>query len=284
MKDWERFEGLVAQIHRVLNAADYDIETDVTLREQSGATHQVDVLLRPKTPFAGLILISCKAWESRVGVDHVREWSDVVQQTGAASGVIVSMRGFTRDALDAARNPVRRLSLWTPRKLTLDDFAPDEDSPDGYIARVSTRVVVTEPRLVEGSFVLDTFRADGKPKGHELAYSFSANDRATWYLRDEQDNIAENLWDVFVKRATSAAQSGVIEIIPPEPRFVVLGGTRLGVRRIAFQIEVRRHEQAIEVDLLKRAIAYENALTGGVSIVPLGQVGHLDLLAKVPKS
>jgi hypothetical protein len=175
-------------------------------------------------------------------------------------------------------------SRWTPSHLTLDDFAPDKDSPSGYIARVQTHLIVTEPHFVEGSFVLDTFRASGNPEGREIAYAFSAEVRSRWYLRDEQDGIAENLWDVFVDRATSAKQSGVIEIIPSEARFVVLEGVRLGVRRVAFEVEIRRHERTIEVDLLKRAIAYENALTGKVTIVPLPQVGQLKVLAGRPKT
>jgi hypothetical protein len=282
MKEWQRFEGLVAQIHSVLNAADYDVETDVTLREHHGATHQIDVLLRPKTTFAGPILISCKAWNSSVGVDHVREWADIVHQTGAASGIIVSKSGFTRDAVDAARNPVRRVSLWTTRPLILDDFGPDEASPDGYIARVRTKVVITEPHFVEGSLVLNTFRADGRAEGREIAYSFSAQDRLLWYLRDQQDAIVENLWDLFVQRATSAEQSGLIEIIPKEPRFVVLEGIRLGVRRVAFHIELRREERIIDVDLLKRAVAYQNVLTAAVSIVPLPQVDVLQYASRAP--
>jgi hypothetical protein len=51
---------LVASIHRVLNAADYHVETNVILNEPSGATHQIDVFLRPKTPFAGPVLVAVR--------------------------------------------------------------------------------------------------------------------------------------------------------------------------------------------------------------------------------
>jgi hypothetical protein len=60
VRDWQQFENLVAAIHRVLNSSDYDVETDVVVEEPSSARHQIDVLLRPRTPFAGPGLVSCK--------------------------------------------------------------------------------------------------------------------------------------------------------------------------------------------------------------------------------
>lgn len=222
--------------------------------------------------------MSCKAWADPVGVDHIREWSDIVQHTGAASGVIIAQSGLTSAAIDAARNPERRLSLWQPRRLTLDDFAPDKNSSNGYIARVSTSVVITEPRFVEGSLHLDTVRADGNVEGRELTFNFSFSQRSQWYLRDDRDNILENLWDIFVERAQSAAQSGSIEIAAAERRFLVLDGVRLDFRRMCFEIDVLKHESTIEVDLLERAIGYQNVVTGKLSIVPLSRIEGGDLL------
>jgi hypothetical protein len=286
MHRWEQFENLVATIHKVINAADYDIETDRTIEEPSGARHQIDVLLRPKTAFAGPILVSCKAWVDPVGIDHVREWSDIVQHTGAAAGVIVAQSGFTSIAIDAARNAERRLSLWQPRPLTLEDFAPDENARSGYIARVETRAIITEPRFVEGSLRLDAVRADGKTEGRELEFAFSFAHRSQWYLRDERDNVFENLWDVFVARAESARLSGVVEIASLGTRFLVLDGVRLIFRKMTFEIDLRKHEFTIEVDLLKRAIGYQNVVTGKLSIVPLSRIegAHLLLGAASPSS
>lgn len=236
------------------------------------------MLLRPKTPFAGPVLISCKAWSNPVGVDHVREWADIVQRTGAASGVIVAQTGFTSVAIDAAKNPDRRLTLWKPRALTRDDFAPDEDAGTGYIARVQTRMVISEPRFVEGSFRLDVVRADGHQSGAELEFEFSAASRNQWYLRDEIDNVTENLWDLFVARGEACKDSGSIDIVPDESRFLVLGGTRFHLRRASFDMLVLKHERMIDIDVLKRAIGYENVVTKQVTIVPLPRVFHAPLL------
>jgi hypothetical protein len=188
------------------------------------------------------------------------------------------------DALNAARNPERRVSVWRPLELSLDDFAPDTGSPNGYIARVQTRGVVTEPHLVEGSFHLDTFRADGKPAAREASYVFSADRRNQWYLRDAEDAVADNLWDIFIDRATSVTHSGPVEIALPAPRFLVFDGIRLGLRRATFEIELRKQEFVIEVDMRKHAIAYENVLTGQVSMVPLPRAGRLELMRNAEES
>ncbi|MGH8474153.1 MAG: restriction endonuclease [Methylococcales bacterium] len=280
MQRWQQFEELVASIHAILNTSDYDVETDVTIEEASGAKHQIDVLLRPKTGFTGPVLVSCKAWADPVGVEHVREWSDIVQHTGAASGVIVAQTDFTAGAIEAAKNPERRVSLWRPRRLTRDDFGPDENSPNGYIARVQTSVQITWPRFVDGSLELDLICVDGQREEKEQSYRFQASTRKQWYLRDEHDNITENLWDLFIARAQSAEQSGVVEIVLAERRIVVLGGIQFHLRRVRFEIEILKHELMVDVDMLKRAIGYQNVVTGKVSIVPLPQVRHAYLLSE----
>jgi hypothetical protein len=261
VKDWQQFEALIAAIHRVLNASDFDVESDIAVEEPSGAQHQIDVLLRPRTSFCGPILVSCKAWSAPVGIDHVREWADIVQHTGAAAGVIVAQVGFTSAAIDAARNLERRISLWRPRQLTVGDFGARAGVPGGFIARVQTRCVFREPRPVEGSFEIDVERADGLSERGELPFIFAHAERKRWYLRNEDDDVTDNLWDIYVARAEACLEAGVVEYIPSERRFLVLGGIRLQLKRFAFEVQVQHHEQLIEVDLVKHAIGYENMVT-----------------------
>jgi hypothetical protein len=267
MKRWKKFEQIVATIHRLLNA-DYDIEEDSMIVEPNGAKHQIDVVLRPRTPFLRPVLVSCKAWSKPVEIDHFREWSDIVQHSGAAAGVIVAESGFTSDSIKAAQNVERRVSLWKPRPLTKADFAPDNKSPNGYIARVLTHLTLATSRLVEGSITLDISRADGPPLGETVAKHFSAATRNLWYLRDEQDNVVENLWDLFVKHGQSA-NTPLVELIPRESRFLMLDGVRMRFNRLTFEIQHNVHEVSFEVNLLEETLAYENVLTGSIQIVPL---------------
>ncbi len=275
VKKWQKFEQLVAAIHAHLNAADYDVETDVTLTERDGATHQVDVVLRPKTPFSGPILVSCKAWNVPVGVSHIREWADIVQQTGAAAGVVVAQSGFTADAINVARNPARRISLWVPRALLSADFNPDARSSTGYIEGVAITGFLWEPRLVKDTFNLDAVRADGIRGKTEHRFVFSASTHNQWYLRDEQDAIVGNLWDQFVSRAVSVEHSSAIQIEPSSPLFLIFDGVRFRVNRLTCKIEVVEHKFDISVDLLKDALGYENVIDKQLRIIPLQGLGRL---------
>jgi len=268
MEGWRKFEHLVQRIHQLLDGTMYRVEHDVTITEPGGASHQVDVLLTPKASISGRVLVSCKSGSSPVGIEHVREWADIVQQTGAAAGIIVSPTGFTADAIQASRAPARRVSLWSPRPLALRDFQPDDGSRAGYIARVHVTGLLREPRPATDSFLLDVERV-GPPGGQAVTYDFSAGSRNAWYLRDEQDNVVGNLWDEFVAAALRMEVSGVARVEAAEPRFLVLGGRRFRFRSLSMRIDVVEHRVEIDVDLLKGAFAYENVATGDMRMVPL---------------
>lgn len=266
---WKHFERLVAQIHDVLDGSNYTVTHNATLTEASGATHQIDVLLTPKTAFTGPVLISCKSSESPVGIDHIREWADIVNHLGAAAGVIVSPTGFTAGAIAAAKDPTRRISLWVPRPLTANDFAPDEKSPDGYIREVNTQAIIREPRPQPETFVLDVESITGQREGITLSFRFSAETRDSFYLRDDRDNVVGNLWDDYVETATKLPASGIARVEPVEPRFIVLEGHRLRFKSLSMYVEIAEHIIDINVDLAKTAFGYENVATQAVKIIPL---------------
>jgi hypothetical protein len=274
VKRWQRFESLVASIHAILNSADHQVETDVQISEPSGSTHQIDVLLRPKTPFAGPIIISCKAWAAPVGVEHVREWADIVQHTGAASGVIVAQSGFTAGAIAAAQNLERRVSLWLPKPLSASDLTPGKNSAGLGFSRVLVRGAVKQPRFVDGSFRLDVRRADGRFEGRQLQFVFSAATRMLWYLRDDHDNLIGNLWDLYAERAQAAKESSTISITPDKPSFLVLDGVRLRLNSASFEVAVHEQDFSVDIDLERDAIGYQNVVTGVVTIVPIPSI-HL---------
>lgn len=269
MKPWQQFEQFVEALYKTLLPAEYEIERDVKISDSSGAVHQIDVLIRPRARLSGPILVSCKAWNTKVGIDHIREWADIVAESGAAAGVIVAQSGFTDDAIQAAKSVTRRVSLWVPRALTPRDFSADEVSPTGYVSSVSIRGFLNDPRPILETFNLDVEKADGPPEGRGLNFHFSAKTRSQWYLRDAMDNIVGNLWDQFVEQVSTISQSSRLIIQPELPRFLVLDGVRLRLRELSCHIEVRSHRIEVEIDLLKDAMGYENVITREMRIVPL---------------
>jgi hypothetical protein len=271
MKDdrpkWAHFEAFVTAIHHHLEPTGTTVEADVQLREPHGASHQIDVLIGRDRP-AGPTLVSCKAWSQKVGVDHVREWSDIVRHTGAAAGVIVGESGFTSAAKAAARNPARNISLWLPRALTLDDFAPDAESPDGYIAGVEVNGTIFEPRLAASTFRLEASRADGPPEGKNLQYELSFATRGQWDLLDASGLVIGNLWDEFLKATQPQDTPGPRSYVPSRKTYVIVQDIRLELHGMYFELEVDEHRLSTTVDLLKEAFSYENVLDGTQRIVP----------------
>lgn len=269
VRRWQKFEDLVRQIHEALDGEAFTIEHDVTLVEPGGATHQIDVRLTPKSPFFGPVLISCKSSGDPVGVAHVREWANIVQETGAAAGIIVSPVGFTADALAAARAPTRRVTLWVPRAFAEGDFAPDERAPRGYLrsTHITMRMQVPQPRT--DRFVLQLESATGRSEGRQIAVAFSARAREQLYLRDAEDNVVGNLWDEYIAAAEALQASGVARVEPAEPRFLVLDGCRVRFHRLELPIDMHEVEHIMEIDLMRSAFVYQNAVTGETRTVPL---------------
>ena len=234
-----------------------------------GSKHQIDVVVNPKDGFSGSILVSCKSSKDVVGIEHVRAWADIAHQTGAAAGVIVSPTGFTSGAVDAARAPARRVSLWMPRALTDADFAPNDGSSDGYLRNIGTTFRIRQRRAREGSFVFDVESASGKREGLTLTFTFSAETRDLCYLRDERDNVVGNLWDDFLAAGKQVPVSGPVRVEPTEPRFLVVDRHRVRFKSLTVHIDVVEFEAKDEIDFAKLSFAYENAATGAIKMVPL---------------
>ena len=184
MQGWQKFEHLVARIHQVLGGGRFTIEQDVTLTEPSGAEHQIDVVLTPKGPFLGRILVSCKSSSVRVGMDHVREWADIVQHTGSAAGIIASPTGFTSGAIDLAKNPTRRVSLWVARLLTIEDFPSsiNPTSQDFNGLRFTTRGRVPLPRATTFRVRPEDTRAALTQRRKVITVEDVSNAGASYYI------------------------------------------------------------------------------------------------------
>ncbi|MCR9165968.1 MAG: restriction endonuclease [Nannocystaceae bacterium] len=269
MPRWRSFEELVAQIHRALDSAQrYSIETDQVLHDDHGGQYQVDVVLRPRDGFQSPILISCKAWKDKVGVEHIREWSSVVANLGASAGIIVAECGFTREALREAKPSARRLSLWTPRPLTLDDYGPDEASPTGYIASVGLNMTFMEQVLKTETLRVNLKRSPSDNK-KVVNCTFSKATREKWFLLNASNEVVGNAWDNFEACISQTLKTGTASFKPDADAFVVIDGVRAQFLEASIEVEMVAHKRNSTVNLLDHAIAYENAVTGEVRTVPL---------------
>lgn len=265
-EDWDKFEKLVEAFHATLPDNYYEVQRGVTLRGPTGATHEIDVLLQPRGLYSAPVIISCKFESNPVGPDHVREWATVVEEVAAAKGVIVSKSGFTQDAKKIAENPERRIELWQMRGLTESDF-------DGYIQKVSIHAILKEPYVPGDSVNFVVASPQQGINKEKIPFRFSKQTRDQLYLRDEQDNIRENLWDEFVKfyYENVSLDKDILQhtIKFDEPRFIVVNGQHLIFKSFSFEIHHRDHSFDVEFDALEHFnLVYENVITGETKLVP----------------
>lgn len=101
--DWENYEALVRDVYVALGRAEgVTIECwgrKCKVQTVGGVQRQVDVLTKHRGGcHTYRTAISCKWWNTRVGVAHVSDFALIVQDASLDMGIIVSKMGFTKPA------------------------------------------------------------------------------------------------------------------------------------------------------------------------------------------
>ena len=95
--DWRAYEQFVAQLFKDIDPS-LEVEHDAFINGR-----QIDVSLRKK--IAGieiLIIIQAKWYKKAVPVGDVDQFESIVRETGAARGILVANKGFTKPAKEKA--------------------------------------------------------------------------------------------------------------------------------------------------------------------------------------
>jgi len=81
-----------------------EMDRNVSMTGLSGYTHQIDVLYRMKIWLTELlVLVECKQYEKRVGVDDLLEFKSRIEDLRAHKGVFVTSSGYQSGAIEFAR-------------------------------------------------------------------------------------------------------------------------------------------------------------------------------------
>ncbi|MDA7963808.1 restriction endonuclease [Ruegeria sp.] len=107
-----RYERLAAKVLKSLHEQDAVVH-DIRVIGNSDVKHQIDVTIN-KDGQNHRILVECKDFDIRgakVGLDVVRSFRSVLEDTGADSGLILTCNGFTRDAKKYAKSKGIKLAL-----------------------------------------------------------------------------------------------------------------------------------------------------------------------------
>jgi hypothetical protein len=97
--DWKEYQEKAAEFFRNLGL---DAETDVTV-DGVRTTHDVDVLVISQyVGFQVTWIVECKHWKTKVSKLHVLALREIVADTGADRGILLSESGFQSGAIEAA--------------------------------------------------------------------------------------------------------------------------------------------------------------------------------------
>lgn len=92
--DWQNYQEQAAAFFRSLGM---DAKTDVTV-QGIRTTHDVDVLVKSRhVGFDVTWIVECKCWQNPVNKLHVLALREIVADTGADRGILLSERGFQID-------------------------------------------------------------------------------------------------------------------------------------------------------------------------------------------
>lgn len=107
-KPGKEYEHIVAAIHGQF-AQDAAVTENETIIGKSGQPRQVDVAIRTLVngAYPILIVVECKDYARRVGIDKVDELIGKIDDVQAVAGILVSNSGFTEDAQRRAAQDVR---------------------------------------------------------------------------------------------------------------------------------------------------------------------------------
>ena len=102
----EEYEDGVAEVLKKRFAGQGTVERDVRLPGRSGGIgRQIDILVRLRIADIGeeLILVDCKRYGRKVDIGEIDNLIGMVQDVGAAMGMLVTNEGYTEGASRAAK-------------------------------------------------------------------------------------------------------------------------------------------------------------------------------------
>jgi Restriction endonuclease len=105
MPDWLDYQLLAAEIYRDLSPGATVTHDDSIVGRNSGVSRQIDVSIR--TDVAGhpiLVIVQAKHLKRRADINIVGEFKAVVDDVGAAKGVLICSGGFSKNAIQLANS------------------------------------------------------------------------------------------------------------------------------------------------------------------------------------
>jgi hypothetical protein len=105
MNKGREFEELITLVERAVhNLTGVSVQHNVKLPAKHGGERQIDVLITDqRNRFTFKTIIECKNTHSKVSVNTVGAFKDLMESVGAHQGIIVSASDFQRGAINSAK-------------------------------------------------------------------------------------------------------------------------------------------------------------------------------------
>ncbi|GAA1256427.1 hypothetical protein GCM10009677_03220 [Sphaerisporangium rubeum] len=162
MPAWDDYQEKVASFFRSIG-----LEATVKVTLQGVRTsHEIDVVVRSShVGFDLMWLVECKYWQRRVSKLHVLGLREIVSDTGADRGIIMSESGFQSGAADAAH-------LTNVQLTSLADLSVSASGAVGMaqLRMINERMDFCRDRywsLKKADRIKYKLRTDGMVKGYE---------------------------------------------------------------------------------------------------------------------
>jgi hypothetical protein len=166
---WKRFEKLGARMLATLSPNAHVVYNDSIRGKLSQADRQIDVSIRSQRDGAEhLAIVQCRDYKQPLDVNAVGEFDSVIRDVGAASGIMISVHGWTQGAKTYARAlniDLLRL-VDAENKIWAEYFG---DAPAAFQQVVTAPTLVTH-RSLEISFSFHTSRI--KSSQFRMPYDF----------------------------------------------------------------------------------------------------------------
>lgn len=167
VEDWGGFEELITDLHR---DGELDVQRDVTLMGQSGASRQIDVLIKHKKgPYEYLTLVECKFWKKKVERANIDVLYAGMQDLNASKGVFFTTKGYQEGAEIYAKS--KGITIFVVRELTDEEWGKPGKIIDFYLQVIQKTIISVEPFDTKVAFA-ETCTDRSKP---ELRLEFGEN-------------------------------------------------------------------------------------------------------------
>jgi len=281
VEDWGGFEELVKDIHEDGNVS---VQRGVTLVGKSGATREIDVLIRHQSgPYSYLTLVECKHWRSRVKREQIDVLHSSMMDLNASKGILFTTRGFQNGARTYAQS--KGIEIFVLRDLTNEEWGKPGRVIDLILQIVSKTIM--EIRVVQASSI--SLSPDEIATGVQLDVDFGSKNgrnRIVSSQRDRYLTIEEYLTaasEHAVKefnKAPFAINGGAectqycsLTVNMPfgeDPLEIEAGGKMVSIDRIEMEVGIRVEQSQLQIDRARHylyALAVEDCIRSSVQAV-----------------